>query len=110
MALITCKECTAQVSSTALNCPQCGAKLKSPSRGPVGTIIKWLFIAFNVFMLWATIVGLGGASETIDSSATSVERAGATIGTGIGAAFLLFIWVAGAVILGLLTLLTRPKR
>lgn len=50
------------------------------------------------------------ASETIDSPATSAESAGAAIGKGIGAALLLFIWVAGAVILGLLTLLTRPKK
>lgn len=73
-------------------------------------IIKWSFILFNIFMLWATIKGIGGASDTMDTSTSEAERAGAAIGTGIGAAFLLFIWLAGAVILGILTLLTRPKR
>ncbi len=38
-----------------------------------------------------------------------LQQAGAAIGTGIGAMFIIFIWVAGAVITGLFALLTRPK-
>lgn len=31
MALVTCKECKAQISDTAATCPQCGAKVKKPT-------------------------------------------------------------------------------
>jgi len=110
MPLINCKECDAQISDSALNCPQCGAKLRSPQRGPFGVIFKWLFIAFNAFMLWAMFKGMGSASDSMLSSASDAERTGSAIGTGIGMTFLLFIWVAGAVILGFFTILTRPKR
>jgi hypothetical protein len=110
MSLISCRECAAQVSSTAINCPHCGARITTPSRGVFGTLVKWLFIGFNLFMLWAVIAGLGSASETVTGYGSDAEKAGAAIGTGIGAMFLLFIWVAGSVILALITLLTRPKK
>jgi hypothetical protein len=110
MALITCKECSAQVSSTALSCPQCGAKLRNPKRGVFGVTSKWLFIGFNLFMLYATMKGLGDASQTVKSGASEAERAGAAVGTGLGAMILLIIWGAGAVILGSITYFTRAKR
>lgn len=110
MALITCPECSAQISSTAFNCPQCGAKLKTPQRTTFGVGIKWLFIGFNLFMLYATMKGLGGVSEVVNNGSSEAERAGAAIGTGIGAMFLLFIWGFGALILGSFTYFTRAKK
>lgn len=110
MALITCKECSAQVSSTALSCPQCGAKLKNPKRSVIGLIAKWLFIGFNIFMLWAVIVGMGGAAETAENYTSDAEKTGAAIGTGLGMMFLLFIWALGAVVLGSITYFTRAKK
>lgn len=55
------------------------------------------------------IFGVGGAAETIDTAASDAEKAGAAIGTGLGAMMILFIWVVEDVVLGLMTLLTRPK-
>ncbi|MBK9928820.1 MAG: zinc ribbon domain-containing protein [Saprospiraceae bacterium] len=110
MALINCKECNAEVSDKALDCPKCGAKLRSPKRSIFGVIIKYSFILFNLLMLWFFITGVGEAAKSIHTADSEAGQAGAAIGTGIGAMFVIGIWVAGDVILGLMTLLTRPKR
>ncbi len=110
MALINCKECGAEVSDKALDCPKCGARLRKPQRTFFGKLVKYSFIGFNVLMLMWMIFGVGGAASTIDTNASDAEVAGAAIGTGIGAMFVLFIWVAGDIVLGLMTLLTRPKK
>jgi uncharacterized paraquat-inducible protein A len=106
MALINCKECNAEVSDQAWNCPKCGVKLRNPKRSIFGVIIKYRFILFNLLMLWWFVTGVGTASKSIHAS----DSEAAAIGTGIGAMFIIGIWVAGDVILGLMTLLTRPKR
>lgn len=109
MAIIPCKECKNDVSDTALKCPSCGVQLKKAKRTFMGKVFKWLFIIFNILMLVWLVVGLNAASETINNTVTSAERAGAQIGTGIGAMLICFIWVIGDFILGLFVLLTRPK-
>lgn len=109
MALINCKECSSEVSEKAVTCPKCGAKLRQPQRGFFGKIIKYTFIAFNILMLWWMIAGVGAASEHIESSTNEAQRAGAAIGTGLGAMMILFIWAIGDVVLGILVLFTRAK-
>lgn len=109
MALIKCPECSAEVSSTALTCAKCGVQLRKPKRSMFGNLIKYSFIAFNLLMAWALYTGMKAASTAIGSTASSAEQAGAAIGTGLGAAVILGIWVFGAVILGLFVLFTRPK-
>jgi hypothetical protein len=109
MALISCPECQASVSDTAMKCTHCGVQLRKPTRSVFGKLIKWTFIGFNALMalwLWA---GMKAASTAIDATTSSAEQAGAAIGTGIGAALVITLWVAGAVILGLFVMFTRPK-
>jgi len=108
MALINCPECESEVSDTALKCPSCGVQLRKPTRGFFGKLFKWTFIGFNILMAFWLIGGVGSATEGMEAM-SEAERAGATIGTGIGAALILGIWVIGDIILGLFVLLTRPK-
>lgn len=110
MALVNCKDCYAQVSDEALDCPKCGAKLRKPKRSMFGTLVKYSFISCNVLMLIWFVTGVGAAAEGIDKSSSDAEQVGATIGTGLGAMMIIFIWVSGAAILGLLTILTKAKR
>ncbi len=110
MALTNCKECQAEVSDQAFKCPKCGATLKKPKRTVFGKIIKILFIGFNILMLLWFIFGIGGAAESIETAGSEAEQAGAAIGTGIGAMLIIIVWVAGDFILGIMTLLTRPKK
>ena len=81
-----------------------------PKRTMFGKLVKWSFIGFNILMLLWMIFGVGGAAETIDTAGSDAEKAGAAIGTGLGAMMIIFIWVAGDVVLGLMTLLTKPER
>ena len=110
MALVSCKECNAEISDKALDCPKCGAKLRKPKRSFFGKLVKYSFIAFNILMLLWFIFGVGSAAEPIETAGGEAEQAGAAIGTGLGAMMIIFIWVAGDVVLGLMTLLTRAKK
>ncbi|MFP9138688.1 hypothetical protein ACLI1C_16030 [Devosia sp. XGJD_8] len=77
-------------------------------RGFFGWIFMILFILFNVLMLAWMIGGMNAATST--AAVGQAEEAGRAIGTAMGAGIILFIWVAGAVILGLFALLTRGRK
>lgn len=85
-------------------------QIQKSKRTFFGKIVKYIFIAFNILMLIWFIGGMSSASEGISNAGSEAEQAGAAIGTGIGAMFIIFIWVAGAIILGIMTLLTRAKK
>jgi ssDNA-binding Zn-finger/Zn-ribbon topoisomerase 1 len=108
MALINCKECGAEVSSEAYKCPKCGLQLRKAKRGFFGKIIKWLFIGFNLLMLFWLISYMGTVGEAV-ATGNEAESTGAAIGGTIGTGMLMSIWVFGDIILGLLVLFTRPK-
>ncbi|WP_036772719.1 seryl-tRNA synthetase class IIa [Photorhabdus australis] len=108
MALINCPECSNSVSDTSIKCPTCGVQLRKPKRSFFGKIIKWVFIAFNVLMAYWLIGGMNAATENMDQL-SNAEQIGAAIGTGLGAAMILGIWLVGDIILGIFVLLTRPK-
>ena len=74
-----------------------------------GKLIKWIFIGFNLLMLFWLISGMMGASEVVSSASTEAEQAGAAIGTGIGMFLIFTLWAIGDIILGIFVLLTRPK-
>jgi hypothetical protein len=83
---------------------------QKPQRSFFGKLIKWTFIGFNLLMLLWMIVGVGGASQKVAEATTEAEKAGGAIGTGLGAMMIIFIWVAGDLILGIFVLLTRAKK
>jgi hypothetical protein len=108
MAIISCPECKNSVSDTALKCPSCGTQLRKPKRGFFGKVFKFSFIAFNFLMaIWA-VAGFNSATKDFNSL-SGAEQAGAAVGTGIGMAMVLILWVLGAIILGMFVLFTRPK-
>lgn len=84
-------------------------ELKKPERTIFGKIVKWSFIGFNLLMLYWFVAGMAGASASIDTATSEAEKAGATIGTGLGAMMIIFVWCFGTVILGTLTYFTKAK-
>lgn len=108
MAIIACPECKAEVSDQAYKCTQCGFQLRKPKRGIFGKLILWSFWLFNLLMVLWLYGGMSSASQRMDGLA-GAEKTGAVIGTGLGAAMIIVVWVAGAIILGIAALLTRPK-
>lgn len=109
MALVSCPECNTTVSNKARACPSCGAQISKPKRGFFGTAFKWLFILFNAFMAFAMWNGMKATSDIDLSTASDAEMTGHAIGAGLGFTMILLIWALGAVILGLLTIITRPR-
>lgn len=74
-------------------------------RGFFGWVFLLLFLAFNAFMLTTCVAGMSSLSRMQTGSAA--EEAGRAIGATIGLSMIMFIWLAGAIILGLIALLTR---
>lgn len=109
MALVQCPECTADISSDSWECPKCGKIIRKPERSIFGKIVKWAFIIFNIIMVIWLIGGVSTATKGIGGM-TSIEQAGTAIGTGLGAAVIITIWVLGAFFLGLFVLFTRPQK
>lgn len=101
MALIQCPECGKDVSNTTYKCPHCGFVINEPKRSAVGVFFELLFVAFNfimVFIIGSFMLGIFGNGE--ESAAVA-----GTIGTGI----LITIWIIGALPLGIMSYITRPK-
>lgn len=108
--LTACPSCNKDVSAKAFDCPSCGHPLKKPKRGFFGKIFKWMFVLFNILMaVWLVsyFAQLGEMAENLKSDA---ERTGAAIGGTIGTSMILGVWAMGDIILGLMTLFTRPSK
>lgn len=86
-------------------------------RGFFGKLFKFLFITFNLAMIaWVVAywIQLGNNWDHYTNQAGpqfhDAAQTGAAIGATLGTTFLLFIWAAGDVVLGLLTMFTRGKK
>lgn len=104
-----CGACSGVVSVQAYKCVHCGHTLRKPQRGPVGFLLKWLFIFFNLYMIYVVFRGASVTGDSLISAESDAERAGTLIGSTIGMGMILSFWAMGSVILGILVLLTRPK-
>jgi hypothetical protein len=78
-------------------------------KGFFGHLFKWGFIIFNVLMAIWLFSYWGSVGHFITDASSDAARAGGAIGMTIGSSVIVFFWVGGAVILGLLALLTRGK-
>lgn len=79
-------------------------------RGFFGKVFKLLFIVFNGLMAFWLISYWVTAAKMIDGYATKAEQAGGAVGATIGTSMIALLWVAGAVVLGLFTLMTRGEK
>ena len=77
-------------------------------RSFAGKLIKWAFIAFNLFMAIWIVGGLYTVSKI--QTHTAVEQIGTGIGAAIGITFVLILWGLGDLILGILVLVTRGDK
>jgi len=81
-------------------------KYQRPKRSLFGKLIKYTFIGFNILMLIWFIGGIVNDSESISNTSNDAEQAEAVIGTGLGTMMI----IAGSIVLGIMTLLTSPKK
>jgi len=79
-------------------------------RGFFGKLVKFLFIIFNLLMIAWLVSYWAQVGELVNHAQSEAGKTGAAIGATIGTGFVLFFWVAGDIILGLLTILTRGSK
>ncbi len=60
-------------------------------------------------LVWLISTG-AVVGDSVDTSGSDAEKAGAAIGGGIAFTFIVGIWLIGAVITGLLALITRSGK
>lgn len=99
MALTNCPECRHQVSDTALKCMHCGFQLRKIKHGLFGKLFLSLFIFFNLFAALWLYTAIGNAIDHAPDNQGDIN----------GAILIFVFWALGDVILGALTLLTKPK-
>lgn len=84
-------------------------KTTKRKRGVFGTIVWWLFLAFNglmtLWVFWAIKMAAQHAQATTDAAVQTGSVIGGTIATGL----LVSLWLFGSLILGLIVALTRGK-
>ena len=79
-------------------------------KGPNWRPLTWVVLLFNVLMVVWLVAGMADVADNCEGevgSALEACEAGTAIGAGIGVAFVVFLWVAGNVILGVIWLVTR---
>lgn len=78
-------------------------------RGFFGTIVWWLFLAFNVLMAIWLFASINAAGQQYQASTDAAYQAGTAIGGTLAVGGLLIFWLIGSLILGLIVALTKGK-
>ena len=79
---------------------------------PRWRFLTWVILFFNALMLFLVIVGLAAVADNCDGlTGTRLEscETGTAVGATIGTGLIVFFWVGGSVILGLIWLVTNKK-
>lgn len=78
--------------------------------------LTWVILLFNALMLLWLVTGINAADDAgKDCRGEELCENANDVGTALGAGFIVFLWMAGAVILGVIWLVTgrsgrRPPR
>ena len=79
-------------------------------RGFFGKVFMILFWIFNTLMLLWLVAGIKATSTGVAEATSEAAKAGAVVGSAIGIGMIMAVWAAGAVILGLMVVLTPGKK
>jgi hypothetical protein len=78
-------------------------------RGFFGWLFLLLFIVFNLLMAIWMLSFWADVGERVAQATSEAARGVGRLGAAAGTSFIAFLWVAGAVVLGLFALLTRGR-
>lgn len=98
-----CPNCNTTISTRSTHCPECRGRLRLPGHDMARAVFAMTFVAFNGLMLaWVGFYMTTGriSLRTADIEATG-DMAGAPVAGGAGLGFLLILWLAGLLVLGL---------
>lgn len=94
-----CPKCSVETSDTEVWCPSCGARLGIRERSAIGKLVMWGFIVFNVIFGGVFINAMYVTANSTPEHITAL----------LGATGMIASWGAGALLLGVLMLITKPK-
>ncbi len=114
MALISCNECSKEVSQFAKVCQNCGNQVNKPAKGALEILFIILFFLYNIAMALLAVQFIEQHKDgalwfvaTLSSISTFDYFGTFDPSLIFSAVFILFIWLIGAVILGLAALMLR---
>ncbi|WP_336491034.1 hypothetical protein [Methylobacterium nigriterrae] len=84
-------------------------RVETRKRGFVGQFCKWGFVGFNALMVWSLWADLLTTLTGIGQGMSAVASTVGWIASSFSGAVLVILWLAGAVILALLTFMTRSR-
>ena len=80
-----------------------------PNRSLVGSVFKWWFIIFNILMIvWIFSIG-SETDEAIDESESELDEDINAAAGGIAMTLVCGVWFVGAIIFGMLAMVTKPS-
>ncbi|KQZ29134.1 hypothetical protein ASD50_18250 [Mesorhizobium sp. Root552] len=79
-------------------------------RGFFGMVFWLMFLAFNALMALWLVFTIKSASDQFQATSDAASQAGTAVGGTIATGVLLWIWVFGDIILGLLVMLSRGRK
>jgi hypothetical protein len=79
-------------------------------RGPVGWFFEIVFYLFNLIMAIELIVLIARSGDILAAAETELARGVAGFGAAARLGLLLLTWVAGDLILGSLTIISRGRK
>ena len=80
-----------------------------PNRSLVGSVFKWWFIIFNLLMIfWIFSIG-SETGEAIEESESEFDEDVNAAAGGIAMTMVCGVWFFGAVIFGMLAMVTKPS-
>jgi len=94
-----CRKCSIEASDTKEWCPSCGARLGIRERSVTGKRVVWGFIVFNMILGGVFIHTMSVTASSTPDHLTAM----------LGATGVIAFWGAGALLLGVLMLITQPE-
>lgn len=85
-------------------------QIEKRRRGVFGWLVAIVFWAFNLLMAWMMITAFRAGGEVASTATSSAETTGAVIGAGMAVTMILWVWLFGAFILGIMMFFTRGRR
>ena len=80
-----------------------------PNRSLVGSVFKWWFIIFNILMVvWIFSIG-SETGDAIDESESEFDEDVNAAAGGIAMTLICGVWFVGAIIFGMLAMVTKPS-
>ena len=85
-------------------------QIEKRRRGPFGWFVAILFYGFNAIMVVLMVGGWASVGTMVEQGYDDLSVAAAGFAGVVGTAALLWMWLFGAIILGIMMLLTRGKK